>query len=321
MTDTRQDAAGSETKRRPIYFFKDYLVDTFGQALHRIAINLPFDCPHRHASGGRGCTFCPEDGAGARHLKGRPRDIPAQIAAGVGYTRRRYGSDGPYIAYFQSFTTTNAEVEELRRIYQAVLAEADFRMMVVATRPDCVGGRILDLLADLNRQLPVWVELGVQTAHDKTLALINRGHDFDAAASAVQAIAARGMKCAAHVILGLPGEGVEEYRATASLLSELPLNGVKLHNLLVLKDAPLAELYRRTPFATLDETAYTGVLIDFLRRIPATWTVMRLTADAYPEEIIAPHWRVGKAKFIATLLKTMGESGVRQGDLRGSGRT
>ena len=172
----------------------------------------------------------------------------------------------------------------MRRYYSEVLSLADFRLMIVSTRPDCLGDGVLDLLCEFQQRCDVWVELGVQTSSEKTLQLIRRGHTFEDVRTAARRLAERGIKGAAHVIIGLPGEGTDDFRQTARDIAELPFSAVKLHNLLVLKNTPLAKMYANPAFEpqikVMNEYEYAAAAADFLRLLPSDWTVMRVTADA-----------------------------------------
>ena len=300
-------------------FFKDYIMQKYGRPLYRVPVDLPLSCPHRIAGGGKGCTFCPDDGARARHLRNN-LDLPTQVADGIKYLHRRYGEKCGLIAYFQSFTNTNAPVEELRRYYSEVLKCAKFAMVIVSTRPDALPDDVLDYLLELNKEYELWVELGVQSANDRTLEIINRQHDFSAVESAVAKLAVRGIKSAAHVILGLPGEGICEFRKTAKALSKLPFSAIKIHNLLILKRTPLAKEYARQqqnsaqppdnshpPIVPMNEYEYADALIDFLSYTPDEWPLMRITADAAPEEIIAPKWWMKKGQFLKYIRKRLSD--------------
>ena len=304
-----------------IYFFKDYLLEHYGRQMHRIPIDLPLSCPNREKNSGAGCIYCADDGNRARHLR-HNLSLPDQVARGIEYVRTRYCGGPPYIAYFQSFTNTNAPVEILRNYYSEVLRLADFRMMIVSTRPDCLGGEILDLLCEFKQQCDVWVELGVQTSNEKTLRLIRRGHSFEDVKTAAARLAERGLKSAAHVIIGLPGEGPEDFRQTARDIAALPFAGVKLHNLLVLKNTPLAKMYADPAFQPqikiMNEYEYAAAAADFLRLLPSGWTVMRVTADADEKDVIAPKWWMKKGQFIDYLCKYMEHGGNLLGDIPGT---
>jgi len=288
-----------------LFFFKEYLEQHYGQPLYRIPIDLPLSCPHRQRDSGRGCIFCAEDGARARHLR-HHLDLPEQVRAGIAYVTRRYQAQPPYIAYFQSFTNTYAPVDTLRQYYDAVLSQADFKMMIVATRPDCLGDDVLDLLQEYQSRYDLWIELGVQSANDRTLQLINRGHDFAAVEQAVQRLHARNISCAAHIIVGLPREGMNDFIHTADALAALPFCGIKIHHLLVLKHTPLAKLYAEKKdepgwFTVMNEFDYASALAQILPRLPSSWPLMRLTADADPETLIAPRWWMDKSQFLEYL--------------------
>ncbi|MEI8247856.1 MAG: TIGR01212 family radical SAM protein [Lentisphaerota bacterium] len=289
-----------------IYFFKDYLLEHYGLQMHRIPIDLPLSCPNREKNSGAGCIYCADDGNRARHLR-HNLSLPDQVARGIEYVRTRYCGGPPYIAYFQSFTNTNAPVDTLRRYYSEVLGLADFRMMIVSTRPDCLGEDVLDLLCEFQARCDVWVELGVQTSNEKTLQLIRRGHTFGDVKAAACRLAERGIKSAAHVILGLPGEGPDDFRQTALDIAELPFCAVKLHNLLVLKNTPLAKMYADPAFEPkiqiMNEYEYAAAAAGFLRLLPSDWTVMRVTADADVKDVIAPKWWMKKGQFIDYLNK------------------
>jgi radical SAM protein (TIGR01212 family) len=296
-------------------FFKDYLTEKYGMALYRVPVDLPFSCPHRISGGGKGCTFCPEDGARARHLRNN-LDLKTQVNDGIAYVHRRYGKDCGLIAYFQSFTNTNAPLEELKKYYSEVLSYAKFAMVIISTRPDCLPDDVLDYLSELNEEYDLWIELGVQSANDKTLERINRQHNFQCVKDAVAKLAERKIKSVAHVILGLPGEGICEFRRTAEEISRLPFSAVKIHNLLVLKKTPMAKEYavqqetggsgqgvnhknrESGTIIPMNEYEYADALLDFLKYIPDDWPLMRITADADPDDIIAPKWWMKKGQFL-----------------------
>jgi radical SAM protein (TIGR01212 family) len=188
----------------------------------------------------------------------------------------------------------------------------------VGTRPDCLPPAVLALLSGLARSLDVWVELGVQTTHDETLRRIRRGHDWATARRAVLAAHGAGLRVAVHVILGLPGEDADALRRTAERLAPLPVRAIKIHNLHVVRGASLAGEFRRRPFPVYDEREYAALLIDFLRRLPASWAIARVNTDTAPDRLIAPRWRMSKARFLEYLVDEMRRRGVRQGDLAGS---
>ncbi len=305
---------------RRILFFREYLSTLYGRALHRIPVDLGLSCPNRGRDGEGGCVFCAPDGGRARHLL-EGLDIEEQVERGLDYVRRRYDASPPYALYIQAFTGTNAASERLRELYERTLALADFKTLIIATRPDCLPPETMDLLAELNSRYELWVELGVQTANDDTLALMRRGHDFACVEKAVTELAARGIKTAAHVILGLPGETQADFERTAAKLAPLPFSGVKVHNLLVLKDTPLAAMFRDGQVKPMNEYEYAMALASFLEALPDEWIVMRLTAEAPDESLIAPKWWMKKGQFLDMFLKIFDSKNSRGANVMPSIKT
>ena len=255
----------------------------------------------------------PKTATAHAHLKYK-LDLAGQVKSGLEFIARRYGAEPPYIAYFQSFTNTHGSVERLRGFYRQVLERADFQVVIIGTRPDCLGEEIIELLREIADQYELWVELGVQTSNDQTLKLIRRGHDFEAVKTAAHKLEAAGIACAAHVILGLPGEDMEDYRRTARDIAALPFRAVKLHNLLVLKNTPLAKIFADKNFVPavtpMNEYEYAAAAAEFLRLIPDDFLIMRLNTDAPKKELIAPKWWMKKGQFLE-FFKEYYSSGAR----------
>ncbi|MBR2363796.1 MAG: TIGR01212 family radical SAM protein, partial [Lentisphaeria bacterium] len=176
--------------------FHDYLTERYGKALQRLSFDLGLSCPNRKSGNSSGCAFCSAKGARARHL---PPDMTLEMQAerGKKYLHERYGFDGPYIAYFQAYTNTYAPLEVLKDLYGKVFSLAEFKMVIISTRPDCLPDDVLDYIASLQEKYDVFLELGVQSANDDTLKKINRGHDFACVEDAVRRASAKGIKCAA----------------------------------------------------------------------------------------------------------------------------
>jgi radical SAM protein (TIGR01212 family) len=290
------------------------MVDTYGAPLHRVPIDLGFGCPNRGPDGRGGCAFCAEDGARSR-VTGGATSVEAQIFAAVQFARRRYRAEH-FMAYVQAFTGTFAPVSEQEAAYEGILKAFPFDSLTIGTRPDCLSGPTLDLLSALRSRIDLWVEVGVQTIHDDTLARINRGHTWAASRLAIEALDRRGIRVAVHVILGLPGESADHFRRTAEALAALPIQGIKIHNLHVLRNTALADAYRRNPFPVWDEAAYAAVLIDFLRRLPPQMAIIRINTDTPEADRIAPGWTLTKGQFLEHVKTEMQGHGWRQGDLR-----
>jgi radical SAM protein (TIGR01212 family) len=263
-----------------------------------------------------GCLYCNARGSGTGAWA-RGQSIAAQMATGLDRLGRRYRASR-FIAYFQSFSNTYAPRETLRELYGAALAFPQVVGLSIGTRPDCLADDVLELLADYTRDRLVWLELGLQSAHDATLKRINRGHDVACFAEAVARAAGRGLPVVAHVILGLPGEGPEEMAATAVYLARLPLQGVKIHLLYVIKDSGLARLHQAGEYVCLSEDQYVNLAVDFIERLPPRLVIHRLTGDPHPEELVAPAWCLNKSRVLGRLREEFTRRGTRQG-CRGDG--
>jgi radical SAM protein (TIGR01212 family) len=313
---------------RRIYFFKDYLIEKFGHPLYRIPINLGLGCPHK-TKDSSGCIFCAEDGARAMHLQ-RNLKINEQIEEGIKYVHRRYDpSAAEYMAYLQAYTNTYTDIEKLKELYEKILISANFRLLIVATRPDCLPKEVLKYFYELNKRVELWVELGIQTANDITLKTINRGHDFKTAEQSIKALNELGIKTATHIIIGLPGETLNDYVDTIKKVTALPLSGIKLHNLLILKDSELGDLYSKCSrfehntilideigkIPLFNEYEYIDVLTTIIRLIPSHIPVLRLTADAPENKILSPKWNLTKGRILELLQSVMEENNYVQGDL------
>ena len=313
-----KSTSGSEDHNKPpFYTHKQYMKDTYGYPLYRIPIDLALGCPHRRPDGTGGCSFCPEHGARAAQTM-RSKTIEEQVSSGVEFARGRYNAEH-LMAYVQAFTGTFATESEQRATYERILEMFKFDAISIGTRPDCLQEATLDFLCELKERLEVWIELGVQTVHDATLSRINRGHDWETSRKAILELSERGIKTTVHVILGLPGETAEDFNTTAETLAALPIDGIKIHNLHVMKGTALAEEFTRAPFPVYDEHEYAEILIDFLRRIPASVAVVRVNTDTPEDELIAPHWNISKPVFRDYVIAEMIRRGLRQGDLLSSG--
>ena len=281
-------------------FFSDYLIEKYGRQLHRIPIMLPFSCPNRVQNHGVGCIFCADDGAKARHLR-HNLDLKEQVDSGIKYAQKRYNAVAPYIAYFQAYTNTYSDIATIKKYYEEVLASANFVAVVVATRPDCLEDKeIIKYLCELNERYDLIIELGVQSSNDQTLDFIKRGHHFNSVVDAVNKLYQHNIKCAAHVILGLPNEDMNDFLQTAQDIAQLPFFAVKIHNLLVLKKTPLAKIFHENSaeFSITNEYEYADALRKFIKILPNDWTLFRITADAPDDQVIMPKWWMAKGQFL-----------------------
>jgi radical SAM protein (TIGR01212 family) len=286
----------------------------FGCRVQKISVDAGFSCPNRDGTiGTDGCIYCNARGSGTgAHALGVP--VAQQIESGKAAMARRYHAR-KFIAYFQAFSNTHAPVERLRAVYIEALGVEGVVGLAIGTRPDCVDGPVLDLLQELARDRLVWLEIGLQTACDRTLASIGRGHDTACFLSAVAAAHERGLPVCAHVILGLPGEESAEMRRTAEVLADAAIDGVKLHHMYVVRGTRLEALYLRGEVRCLAQEEYVTAAVDFLERIPADAVVQRLTGDPAPDELAAPAWSLDKAGTLRLLQAELERRDTVQGRL------
>ncbi|MCF7849403.1 MAG: TIGR01212 family radical SAM protein [Kiritimatiellales bacterium] len=295
----------------PYLQYKDYMAECYGEPLFRVPIDFGLGCPNREADGSGGCTFCPEHGARAIQTLGT-ETVQQQVAEAVRFARNRYNAK-KFMAYIQAFSATFGKDQQQK--YLELLDANDFTAVSIGTRPDCLTEEAYGFLKKLNRETETWVELGVQTVNDNTLERINRGHGWEASKTAILKLRECDIKVAAHVIIGLPGETSEDFRKTADTLAQLPIDGIKIHNLHIIKGTALAEEYASHPFQTLEEYDYAEHLMDFIRRLPPHIPIMRISTDTPENELIAPNWHMAKGQFRDYVIQQMTCREWRQGDL------
>ncbi|MEN8205515.1 MAG: TIGR01212 family radical SAM protein [Pseudomonadota bacterium] len=272
-------------------------VNTFGQAMlrrygervHKIAIDADFTCPNRDGSKGRGgCTFC--NNVSFSPNGRQPPGIIEQIAAGRQVIRKRTGAR-KYLAYFQAYTNTYADIDSLRELYDQALSEPDVIGLAVGTRPDCAPGPVLDLLAAYQRQgHEIWLELGLQSSFDESLRRVNRGHGFAEYKTALLAARKRGLQVCTHLIIGLPGETKLHCKVTLERVLELGVDGLKLHPLHVVKGTQLANEWRRGEYQPLLLDEYIDIATDLIRHTPPEVIYHRVTGTASKKILLAPDW-------------------------------
>ena len=276
----------------------EHLRSRFGCKVYKLALEGGMTCPNRDGTCGiGGCTFCAADGSGAFAQTGDT--VFAQIEAAKARVAGKI-RDGKYIAYFQSFTNTYAPVSYLEPLFRAAIGHPDVAVLSIATRPDCLPEDVLDLLAELNRIKPVWVELGLQTIHPDTARYIRRGYELPVYDRAVSDLKARGIEVITHVILGLPGESREQILDTVRYVGART-DGIKLQLLHVLRGTDLARDYAAGRFRTLELDEYCDLIVDCLRCLPEHVVVHRLTGDGAKKDLIAPLWSGDKKRVLNTL--------------------
>lgn len=286
------------------YSLNRYLLDTFGEKVYKIALDGGFTCPNRDGTKGTGgCIFC--SGAGSGEFAGRAEDsVTVQIEKGKEQLRKKV-KNGKYIAYFQAFTGTYAPVEKLRRLYGEAVSHPDVAVLSVATRPDCLSEEILLLLEEMNRRKPVWVELGLQTIHERTAEYIRRGYPLPVYDVAVKKLKAIGVQVIVHVILGLPGETAGEMMETVSYVGKSGADGIKLQLLHVIRGTDLEKDYREEKFRVMDMEEYVELVADCIALLPERMVIHRMTGDGARRDLIAPLWSTDKKRVLNTLQKAI----------------
>lgn len=316
--------------------YREYLLNKYGTSLYRVGVDGGFSCPNRNKDKGGGCTFC--DGTGSiavyqrttesafRHDSSfdegvseeillRFQSMENQIIKGLEFIKRRYKAKLSAL-YFQSWTNTYDSVENLKRIYDKALSYGDFSEFIVSTRPDCVEDDVADLLASyITPDREVWVELGLQSASDETLARINRGHKKEDYINCVRRLKERGIKVCTHVIIGLPGETRRDFINTAKVLNQVGSEGVKIHNLHIPGGTRMAEEYLDGEITAWSTERYMEEVEFFLRHLNPEMIVERLVCETPSHRLMAPRHFMDKSLFLRTLNETMTAHGTRQGDL------
>lgn len=275
----------------PLYIntFGHNLLNRYGYRVHKVAIDAGMSCPNRDGSKGRGgCTFC--NNVSFSPNGRNPVAVAQQIEAGRQVIRKRTGAN-KYIAYFQAYTNTYADVDYLRQLYDQALNEPDVIGLAVGTRPDCVPDEVLDLLAQyIQDGYEVWLELGLQSAFDDTLDRVNRGHHFSDYRTAIAAAQLRGIPVCTHLIIGLPGEDADHVKSSHQQVLELGVDGLKLHPLHVVKGTQLANQWRRGKYQPLAFMNYVHIAADLIERTPSDICFHRITGTASKDVLLAPHW-------------------------------
>lgn len=280
----------------------DYLKADFGCKVYKIALNGGFTCPNRDGTiGTGGCIFCSEGGSG--EFAGDPSlSVTEQIEQGKALVASKMRS-GKYIAYFQAYTGTYAPVERLRAIYTEAVSHPDVVALSIATRPDCLPDEVIDLIDELNRIKPVWIELGLQTIHDRSAKYIRRGYELDVYSQAVESLRSRDIEVITHVILGLPFESREDMLATVRYVCESGATGIKLQLLHVLRGTDLEKDYLAGRFDVLTEDQYINILRDCISIIPDNVVIHRLTGDGDKRILVAPVWS-GNKKHVLNRIRS-----------------
>ncbi len=282
------------------YDLKSYWINRFGCRVHKLPIDAGFTCPNRDgrvASGG--CIYCDGRGSALRQAGALPA-VGDQIRRGKAFYKAR-GKSEKFVAYFQTFTNTYAPVVRLRALYDEALADEEVIGLSIGTRPDCVPDETLAMIRSYAERSHVWLEFGLQSIHDRTLAAINRGHDSACFRDAVRRAAGGPILICVHVIVGLPGESRGEILETAREIAALPIQGIKIHSLLALAGTELGARYQRGEVETMAREEYVGTVCDILELLPPEMVVQRLTAEGYREIFLGPEWAGNKLAVLSAI--------------------
>ncbi|MBA4348848.1 MAG: TIGR01212 family radical SAM protein [Thermodesulfovibrio sp.] len=292
--------------------FGAYLKKRFGTVVYKVNVDAGFTCPNRDGTlGVTGCIYCNNDSF--RPSKCKP-DTPMreQIRNGIRYLSNRYKAK-KFLVYFQPYTNTYAPVLELERLYRDALSEPSIIGLAIGTRPDCVDEEKIEMLQTLAKDYFILIEYGLQSIYDRSLQYICRGHDYQTFLDALHLTAGRGIHSGAHVIVGFPTETREETLAIADEISGMPLEFLKIHQLQVIKDTPLAEIYMREPFHTFEYEEYLNFLVDFIERLSPEIVLQRLFATSPDEILIAPRWEKSRQEIILDIEKRFIQRNAFQG--------
>lgn len=294
--------------------FPSFLRRYFDGRVQKISVHAGFTCPNRDGTlGVGGCTYCNNQTFNPAYCQ-PAHSVRQQVEEGVQFFAHKYPSMR-YLAYFQAYTNTYGELEHLRTMYEEALSVPGVVGLVIGTRPDCMPDVLLDYLEDLSHRTFVLVEYGIESVNDATLLRINRGHTFAASADTVRRTAARGILTGGHLILGLPGESEEEMLRQADVISTLPLDIIKLHQLQLIRGTRMAREYAEQPddFHLFDVDEYIDLVIRYVERLRPDLVLERFVSSSPKELLIAPDWGLKNYEYVERLKKRMQERGSYQG--------
>jgi len=276
--------------KAPYYKFSSYLKDRFGYRVHKVSVDAQFSCPNRDGKLSKdGCIYCDNKSFSLASRSENPLSINEQIKEGIDAAKKRFKAD-KFIIYFQAHTNTYAPVEKLKANYDAIRDFDNIVGISIATRPDCIDNKILELIDSYADNYEVWLEYGLQSIHNNTLKQINRGHTYEDFLKAVELTRKYRIKICAHVILGLAGETKEMMAETAREMTRLKIDGIKIHPLHVVKGTTLEKLYRNGEYKPLEFNEYLELLKEFLSNLWPETIIQRVSAYCPKEFLIAPEW-------------------------------
>lgn len=294
------------------YTFSHYLKNRFGEKVWKVPVHAGFTCPNRDGTiGTGGCIYCNNEGF-SPGFSNAHLPIDEQVKAGIERIRIKRNVS-KFLVYFQTYTNTYASLERLKQLYDSAVYHEGVVGLAIGTRPDCVDKEILDLLESYTPRLEVWVEYGLQSIHNRTLDVINRGHTYEDFLHAIEMTRRRDLKICVHVIIGLPSECRAEILATAEALAQLSMHGIKIHPMQVHKNTKLENMYHTGSVSLFSMREYIDILCDFLERLPSNVVIQRLTAEAPANILVAPEWCFNKMEVIKAIDQELERRNTWQG--------
>lgn len=306
------------TERR-FYAYTDYLKQRFGERVQKLTVNAGFTCPNRDGTVGRGgCTFC-DNRAFNPSYNSSCKPVEQQLKEGIEFHRVRYRRVKKYMAYFQTYSNTYAPLEDLKRIYQPALEYPDVIGIVIGTRPDCVNTEILDFFAELAKEKYIVLEYGIESVLDSTLQSINRGHDFKTTRFAIEETSRRGIRTGGHMIIGLPGEEKSDWMKAVEVLSELPLNSIKFHQLEIIRSTRMALEYRDHPerFIDFSMEEYLQLMADLIEHLNPAFSIERIAGEIGLDMGVRKGWGLRYDQVLRRFEAILEERETWQGRLYG----
>lgn len=299
-------------KNKRYHTWNYYLRQKFGEKIFKVSLNAGFTCPNVDGTlGYGGCIYCSREGSG--DFAGNPNDNLRKQFDEIKTMMLKKWPNAKYIGYFQAFTNTYAPLEVLKERYETVLGFEDVIGLSISTRPDCLPDDVVDYLAELNERTNLWVELGLQTIHDETSDIINRGHTYQDFLDGFKKLKDRNIKTVVHIINGLPGEDKEMMMQTAKAVADMGTDGIKIHLLHIIKDTPLRDFLNNGQIVPMEQEEYINLVCDQLEILPEEMVIHRLTGDGKRDELLAPLWSLKKWEVLNRIDDEMKRRGTFQG--------
>lgn len=289
-----------------------YLKNTFGEKVFKVSINAGFTCPNIDGTiTSGGCTYCSKEGSG--DFAGNPKDNLVKQFYDIKEMMHKKWQNAKYIGYFQAYTNTYAPLEVLKEKYETILELDDVIGLSISTRPDCLEDDVVEYMGQLNKRTNLWVELGLQTIHDSTSKIINRGHDYNTFLEGLEKLKSKNIKTVVHIINGLPGEDYEMMMETARAVSKMDVDGIKIHLLHVIKGTPMEKMLEKGMMKLMTQDEYVNLVCDQLEILPENMIVHRLTGDGKRDELVGPLWSLKKWEVLNQIDDTLKARNSYQG--------